>query len=114
MMRSTLLPVLAAALLLACGDAESTAEKSSPPVAVAAVTVADLLEEIEATGELLALNQAKIAAEVGAGSPKSSSRRDARSRPATWSSWRPLSRLRARRMPMSKSTSPRAGTDPVF
>ncbi len=65
MIRSTLLPVLAGGLLLACGNAESTAEKSAPPVAVAAVTVTDLLEEIEATGELLALNHAKIAAEVG-------------------------------------------------
>ena len=65
MMRSTLLPLLAAGLLLACEDAESTAEKPAPPVAIATVTITDLLEEIEATGELLARNHAKIAAEVG-------------------------------------------------
>lgn len=65
MIRSKFLLGLAAGLLLACGEAESTADKSAPPVAVAAVTVADLPEEIQASGELLAVNQAKIAAEVG-------------------------------------------------
>ena len=57
--------LLLGVLLLGCGSAESTGEKAAPPVSIAPVTVTDLLEEIQASGELLALSQAKIAAEVG-------------------------------------------------
>lgn len=65
MTRFRLLTLVAAGLLVACGDAKPTPEKAAPAVSVANVTITDLLEEIEATGELLALNHAKIAAEVG-------------------------------------------------
>jgi membrane fusion protein (multidrug efflux system) len=60
----SILPLLVAGLL-ACGGEEAASEKPAPPVSIAQVTVTDLLEEIEATGELIAPNHAKIAAEVG-------------------------------------------------
>ena len=50
--------------LAACGEPPAPIVMA-PPVAVASVTITDLLEEIGATGQLLARNHAKIAAEVG-------------------------------------------------
>ncbi len=59
---------LAASLLataVACGDGEQTPASSlARPVVVAPVVVEDVKDRIEATGELLAPNQADIAAEV--------------------------------------------------
>lgn len=52
------------ALLLACGS-EGEVEKPPPPVNLARVVALDLVDHIEATGELLAVEQARIAAEVG-------------------------------------------------
>ena len=62
-------PVAAMAAALALASA-ACSEPPAPPVAapsvaVASVTITDLLEEIDATGQLLARNHAKIAAEVG-------------------------------------------------
>jgi len=64
-------PVLgAAAALLAlhaltgCGQDESAGTVAAPPVAVARVRVVDVLDRIEAVGELVAPNEAVIAAEV--------------------------------------------------
>jgi membrane fusion protein (multidrug efflux system) len=57
-----LLGLLAAAL--ACGGDANTSSLLAPPVAVQPVRVADVIDEIEATGQLLARDRATIAAEV--------------------------------------------------
>ncbi len=54
----------AAAAALACGEAEVEAEIQHPPVVVVPVTVDDVRERIEATGELRAQEDAAIAAEI--------------------------------------------------
>jgi len=60
------LPMLSLALLLlsACGDDVVEEADLTPRVAIEAVAVEDLTEQIEATGQLLARDRAKIAAEV--------------------------------------------------
>ncbi len=55
---------LAGLLTAGCGQEVAPGE-DLPPVVVAAVEVVDLDERIEATGELVARNQALVAAEVG-------------------------------------------------
>jgi membrane fusion protein (multidrug efflux system) len=57
-----LLGLLAAAL--ACGGETNATAPLAPPVAVKPVRVADVVDEIEATGQLLARDRATIAAEV--------------------------------------------------
>lgn len=52
-------------LLAACGEEVHTAVVTAPPVMVAAVEVRDMVDRIEATGELLAKSQARVAAQVG-------------------------------------------------
>lgn len=52
-----------ASLGMACG-AEEQPEMQAPPVTVAPVQIRNVVDEITATGELIARNQAKIAAEV--------------------------------------------------
>jgi len=54
-----------ALLLCACGENRAAPPPSAPTVAVAEVRVTDLVERIEATGQLLAKDRARIAAEVG-------------------------------------------------
>jgi membrane fusion protein (multidrug efflux system) len=58
-----LAPVLALALC-ACGENRAAPPPSAPAVAVAEVRITDLVERIEATGQLLAKDRARIAAEV--------------------------------------------------
>lgn len=58
----SLLPLLG--FVLACGDNEAALTIPPPPVAVAPVSIIDLTDEIEATGELTARFQARVAAEV--------------------------------------------------
>lgn len=53
-----------AALLLACGGSESAQEPAPPPVSIVPVSLEDVTERIEATGELVARDRARIAAEV--------------------------------------------------
>ena len=48
----------------ACGDNEEAPGVTAPPVAVAPVEVVDVMDRIEATGQLIARDQARIAAEV--------------------------------------------------
>ncbi len=62
-MRPALAGVLALALV-ACSGSESAPPPPAPPVAVTPVTMRDLTERIEATGQLLARDHAAIAAEV--------------------------------------------------
>jgi membrane fusion protein (multidrug efflux system) len=57
-----LLPLLG--FVLACGDNEAAPTIPPRPVAVAPVSIIDLTDEIEATGELTARFQARVAAEV--------------------------------------------------
>ena len=54
-----------ALLLCACGENRAAPPLTAPTVAVAEVHVTDLVERIEATGQLLAKDRARIAAEVG-------------------------------------------------
>jgi membrane fusion protein (multidrug efflux system) len=56
-------PLLAAALL-ACGESDSAVQVSAPPVTVAPVVVRELVEHIEAAGQLIAPDRAAIASEV--------------------------------------------------
>jgi membrane fusion protein (multidrug efflux system) len=58
------LAALLTLLALACGDAQESAEPVGRPVTLAPVQAIDLTERIEATGELLAVDDARIAAEV--------------------------------------------------
>ncbi len=60
--RPILLGLLAVAF--ACGGEANAPPPLAPPVAVKPVRVADVVDEIEATGQLLARDRAKIAAEV--------------------------------------------------
>jgi len=60
----TLLAFACALSLLACG-AEPEVEKKPPPVTLSVVEAIDLMDRIEASGELLAAEHAEIAAEVG-------------------------------------------------
>jgi membrane fusion protein (multidrug efflux system) len=53
------------AVAFACGGDTNAPAPLAPPVAVKPVRVADVLDEIEATGQLLARDRATIAAEVG-------------------------------------------------
>ncbi len=53
-----------AILLVACGREDAGFELAAPPVAVAPVEVVDLVDRIEATGQLVARDQARIAAEI--------------------------------------------------
>lgn len=56
---------VAMALALACGDADPAEEPSGRPVTLALVRSVELKDRIEATGELLAVEDAEVAAEVG-------------------------------------------------
>jgi membrane fusion protein (multidrug efflux system) len=56
---------LSALLALSCGAAEEAAEPNGRPVTLVEVRSVDLADRIEATGELLAVEDADIAAEVG-------------------------------------------------
>ena len=49
---------------LACGDRDGERSIQAPPVAVTQVQLRDLTERIEATGQLIARNRARIGAEV--------------------------------------------------
>ena len=51
--------------VVACSSEQGERTISAPPVAIAPVIALDLEDRIEATGQLLAPQQAKIAAEVG-------------------------------------------------
>jgi membrane fusion protein (multidrug efflux system) len=62
--RNVLCVAAAVALLLACGSEESRDEVGAHPVVIDTVQMRDLEERIEATGELLAKEQAAIASEV--------------------------------------------------
>ena len=61
---ATLLLAACAALPLGCGEPDSAIQASPPPVTVAKVVVRELMERIEATGQLIARDRAAIAAEV--------------------------------------------------
>lgn len=68
MSHSLLSLLLASALAVAlcgCGENRASSPPSAPAVAVAEVRITDLVERIEATGQLLARDRARIAAEVG-------------------------------------------------
>ncbi len=56
---------LCAALAWGCGSAEPTEDPGGQPVTLAPVQSVDLTDRIEASGELLAVEDADIAAEVG-------------------------------------------------
>ena len=66
-------------IAVACGALELTACRGEPeperasgqPVTLSPVLAMDLVDRIEATGQLLATEHAKIAAEVGGASPRS-------------------------------------------
>ena len=62
--RSTLYALLLVALLASCGAERDGAEMGLPPVVIADVEVRDLDVRIDATGELLAKEDAQIASEV--------------------------------------------------
>lgn len=62
--RNSLCGVLALALFVACGVDEDEAELAASPVMIADVEVRDLEDRIDATGELLAKERARIASEV--------------------------------------------------
>lgn len=66
MLRNSLLPilVLVAAFLFGCGQEAEVAIDLARPVVVAPVSVTDLAERIEATGQLAAREQAVIASET--------------------------------------------------
>jgi membrane fusion protein (multidrug efflux system) len=63
--RPSAVALLASTLVLACGGGEEAAEVGGRPVTLVAVQSVDLADRIEATGELLAEEDARIAAEVG-------------------------------------------------
>jgi membrane fusion protein (multidrug efflux system) len=62
--RSTVCRLLLPALLIACGADDDREELGAPPVVIAKVEVRDLEERIDATGELVAKEEAQIASEV--------------------------------------------------
>jgi membrane fusion protein (multidrug efflux system) len=62
--RGTLCGFLLPALLAACDAGDQGKELEAPPVVIANVEVRDLEERIEATGELVAKEEAQIASEV--------------------------------------------------
>lgn len=62
---SALLLAAAIAVLSACSDEPEAAVVIATPVMVAPVTAHTLVDEIQATGELLAVDEATVAAEVG-------------------------------------------------
>jgi RND family efflux transporter MFP subunit len=62
--RRIALAVLLLAGAVACNDSSSAPPAMAPPVAVVKVTTRDVLERIEATGQLSARDQATVAAEV--------------------------------------------------
>lgn len=67
MRRSVLLPLLSFTLLAglpACRDEGAAPASGAPPVAVAPVEAHDLVDQIEATGELVAKAEATVAAQV--------------------------------------------------
>ncbi len=57
--------LLCAALVWGCGSAEPATQPAGPPVTLVRVQAVDLTDRIEASGELLAVEDADIAAEVG-------------------------------------------------
>jgi len=57
--------VLALALLLGCGKEEAVVVASAPPVMVVPVELREIVDRIEATGQLLAKAEARVAAQVG-------------------------------------------------
>lgn len=63
-MRRTPLIVVIAALGVGCGGSDGANEVQAPPVAISPVQLRDLTDRIEATGQLVARDRAKIAAEV--------------------------------------------------
>ena len=62
--RSTIYGLLVLPLLLACGASDDREELGAPPVVIASVEVRDLEERIDATGELVAKEDAQIASEI--------------------------------------------------
>jgi membrane fusion protein (multidrug efflux system) len=62
--RSTVRGILVLLLLSACGAEEAREEMGAPPVVVVSVEARDLEDHIDATGELLAKERARIASEV--------------------------------------------------
>jgi membrane fusion protein (multidrug efflux system) len=62
--RSAFCGVWLPVLLLACGAGDDREEASAPPVVIANVEERDLEERIDATGELLAKEEAQIASEI--------------------------------------------------
>ena len=62
--RSTICGLLLLPLLLACGATDDGEELGAPPVVIASVELRDLEERIDATGELVAKEEAQIASEV--------------------------------------------------
>jgi membrane fusion protein (multidrug efflux system) len=56
--------LILAALLLACGSEPLAPEASAPPVMVARATAHDVVDRVEATGQLLAQADATVAAQV--------------------------------------------------
>ena len=62
--RSTVCGLLLLALLIACSAGDDQEELGAPPVVIAKVEVRDLEERIDATGELVAKEEAQIASEV--------------------------------------------------
>jgi membrane fusion protein (multidrug efflux system) len=64
MARAVRAALLVAALGFGCGGSDGSTQPQAPPVAVSSVQLRDLTDRIEATGELIARDRAKIAAEV--------------------------------------------------
>lgn len=62
--RITIYGLLVLPLLLACGASDDREELGAPPVVITSVEVRDLEERIDATGELVAKEDAQIASEV--------------------------------------------------
>jgi len=62
--RLALAAIAGAAFALACGDDEAAPVTGAPPIAVATVRAEDVVDRIEATGQLIAKEEATIAAQV--------------------------------------------------